>query len=131
MNVQRVKTRPAVGGEAIDLQAVVSLTVDGSIDGAMNVWLALVRGRTTFDGSAMSGKPVRTKAPRWRCWRVALDDGSRISAVAGLKKPGKVLLGVVPDKLADSLEVLRWKAYWETFLARARPPAPQVRASGS
>jgi hypothetical protein len=122
MNVQRVKTRPADSEEAVDLRAVVSLTVDGSIDDAMSLWLALVRDRTAFDGSATSGKPVRTRAPRWRCWRVALDDGSRISAVAGLKKPGKVLLGVVHDRLAGSLQVIRWKTYWQTFLAQARHP---------
>lgn len=105
-----------------EFQASVSKTYPGGMDAALQAWVALVAGRDTFGGVAVDGEPGTSSTDRWRYWRAALADGSRvavtISEKSPKKSPKKSSLGIGHTKLRSPEEVERWKAVWRELLGQ-------------
>jgi hypothetical protein len=94
----------------------VSITIDGTMDEAMQTWKNLVKGRDDFMGVGLSGKPAISKTEKWRHWRIGLDDGTRLSVSAYQKTPNKSGLAVTNTNLNDSNAVEQWRSYWKSYL---------------
>jgi len=99
-----------------DFAAAASKTLAGDKDQALKAWQQLVGRRRAFGGVAFANAPSAKRTEKWRYWRVALADGSKVTIVIADKGAGKALLGVNHDKLSNAKAVRRWKAFWKDFL---------------
>lgn len=107
-------------GQRNDGTFEVSITKSrqGVIEDALNVWLFLVNGKDEFSGIAITKPPAIKQTPKRRHWSCGLADGSRIHAHVSERSPGKVILAITHEKLADQEAMGKWRIYWKTFLAR-------------
>jgi len=97
--------------------ANASRTVPGDLDTGLERWLALVAGDDAFDGVPFDAEPSVSATEKWRYWRCALVDGSRVQVTVSAKDGGKVVVAVQHERL-ESMEARdRWKAYWKARLA--------------
>lgn len=103
-----------------DFTAGATKTVPGTLDDALAAWERLAGTRSEFDGVAIVGVPRTSSTEKWRYWRVALADGSRIAIVIGAR-PGalpKAAVAVNHEGIASKDAADRWKKFWKEFLQR-------------
>jgi hypothetical protein len=93
----------------------VSRTIAGSLNEAMLWWLKKVQSRTDFNGVTIISSST-TETEKWRNYRVALKDGSRVVVGIYAKSPTKAGLGLQHDKLASAEAGEMWRYYWKTLL---------------
>lgn len=106
-------------------EATVTKTVPGTKDEVLDRWLAQVpAAEQGFDGVPFAGEPGISRTDKWRYWRVALADGSRVIASisdkpgGAAKAPGPAsVLTLTSAKLGTVDDAARWKAYWKAYLA--------------
>ena len=94
----------------------VSKTLPGSLNEAMLWWLKKVQSRTEFNGVAIVSSST-TETEKWRNYRVALKDGSRVVVGIYAKSPIKAGLGLQHDKLASHELSEAWREYWKSLLS--------------
>jgi len=110
---RRVPGRQADG----TFSAGVGRTVTGTLDEALAGWQAAVHDRSDFAGRVMVGEPSVSSTPKWRYWRCALDDGTRVEVTIGGSGPGKCRIAVAHNRLVDPDDVAVLKEFWRTVLA--------------
>jgi hypothetical protein len=93
----------------------VNRTINGSIDDVMQWWLQKVQDRAEFNGEEIITSSV-TETEKWRNYRVALQDGSRVVVGIYAKTPTKASLGLQHDKLSSSEAAETWRTYWKSLL---------------
>ncbi|NKX54723.1 hypothetical protein [Arthrobacter mobilis] len=98
-----------------DFQVGVSKTFPGSMDEALEAWCTLVAGRGEFSGVPLEKEPATSSTEKWRYWRAALSDGSRVSLDIYQKAPGKAGMGINHTKLDSQEAVEHWRAYWRVL----------------
>lgn len=94
----------------------VSKTLPTTIDEAFHRWLRAVQSRTEFNGVAIVSSST-TETEKWRNYRAALKDGSRIVVGIYAKTPAKAGLGLQHEKLVSAETAEDWRVFWKTFLA--------------
>ncbi|MFD6812645.1 hypothetical protein [Enteractinococcus coprophilus] len=101
-----------------DFQLSTTRTVPGNKDQALQAWLEVVNARTEFGGVPIEGEASTSSTDRWRYWRVALSDGSRVVVNISEKQNGKSAVGLQHSKL-DSAEAIQfWRPIWKDLLAK-------------
>lgn len=124
---KRIGRRETGQTQAGDYEATVTRTLLGDMDAALDRWVAgLPEGGAAvgFDGVPFAGEPAISKTQKWRYWRVALADGTKVT-VTICDKPGAAakaggsaaLLAVTSSKLPTRDDSHRWKAFWRRCLA--------------
>jgi hypothetical protein len=96
----------------------VSATIDGSMDDALASWTAAVKNRKKFDGVSIVSTPNTSASPKWRYWKIKLQDGTRIIVNFSNKAGNKALIQVQHENLSEREEIERWRAYWKGFLKK-------------
>jgi hypothetical protein len=94
----------------------VSKTIDGSMDDVLGWWLQKVESLADFNQVAIVTSSV-TETEKWRNYRVALADGSRVVVGIYAKTPTKAGFGLQHEKLASAEIAEAWRVYWKTLLA--------------
>ncbi|WP_404403930.1 hypothetical protein [Pelagibacterium halotolerans] len=104
-----------VPGQRSDGAFEVSVTraVPGTMDAVLNQWKQAMNGRTAFGGVGITEGPNLSASEKWRYWRCALEDGTRVSVTINQKTPDKAGLAVTHEKLASEVEKERWRAFWK------------------
>ncbi|WP_146069447.1 hypothetical protein [Cryobacterium sp. Y11] len=97
--------------------ASISKTVLGSMDVALAAWIALVDGRTSFNGIKVTDGPTTSATGKWRYWRCGLEDESRVNVTVNEAAPGKCRVAVQHGQLVSSEAASDCKAYWKALLA--------------
>jgi hypothetical protein len=97
----------------------VSRTLNGSLDGALDRWGALVSGMTSFSDIPVTRGPEISETPNWRYWRAGLADGSRVNVNISRKGEGKASLSIQHERLESAEQVEHWRAYWKQLLSGA------------
>lgn len=97
--------------------ASVSKTVVGSMDAAITAWIALVAGRTSFNGHDVMDEPTTSVTAKWRYWRCQLEDDSRVNVTVNETAPGRCRVAVQHGQLVSPEAAAECKAYWKTQLA--------------
>lgn len=93
----------------------VSKTLPGSLNEALLWWLKRVQSRTEFNNVEIVSSST-TETEKWRNYRVALQDGSRVVVGIYAKTPTKASLGLAHDKLPSAEAGEVWRGYWKSFL---------------
>jgi hypothetical protein len=99
-------------------QVGASKTVNGSMDEALEKWVAVVDGQKEFDGVAIAREPATSKSDKFRYWHCNLTDGSRISLSIYEKEPGKAMIGLGHENLSTKEDIERWREFWKSLLAK-------------
>jgi hypothetical protein len=94
----------------------ISATIDGSMDEALVIWTEAVKNRKKFDGVSITGPASTSATPKWRYWKIKLEDGTRINVTITNKPGGKALLNVQHENLPEREGIERWRAFWKKFL---------------
>jgi hypothetical protein len=97
--------------------ASASKTIPGTMDAALTAWIALVDGRTSFNGCAVTDEPTTSATAKWRYWRCGLEDDSRINVTVNESGPGKCRVAVQHSLLVSPEAAAESKAYWKAQLA--------------
>jgi hypothetical protein len=105
-------------GQSLDgsFSTSVSKTIDGSMDDALQWWLQKVDDQTEFNDVGIVTSSV-TETEKWRNYRVALADGSRVVVGIYAKTPTKAGFGLQHEKLASAEAADAWRIYWKLLLA--------------
>lgn len=93
-----------------------SKTVAGTMNEAFHWWLTIVQARTEFNGIEIISSST-TETEKWRNYRAALKDGSRVVVGIYAKTPAKAGLGLQHEKLSSAEAAEAWRSYWKTLLA--------------
>lgn len=93
-----------------------SKTVDGTMDDVLEKWIQLTTDKPGFNGVALEKEPTWSATEKWRNWRCALVDGTRVAVSIYQKTPEKASLGLGHLKLKSNDEAETWKVYWKEFL---------------
>lgn len=101
-----------------DFSANASKTFPGDKDAAIARWLEVVEDRDEFGGVALEEEPSTSSTEKWRYWRVALADGTRVSVTISDKPGGKSTLAVQHSKLESAEDIDRWKRVWKEILGQ-------------
>ncbi len=122
-HIGRRETGQTQSGE---YEATVTRTLPGTMDEVLERWTAHLPAdpaAATFDGLEFVGAPSVSRTEKWRYWRVALADDSRVTVTVG-EKPGGTpaggpasTLSVTSSKLPTRDDVARWKLFWKAYLA--------------
>ncbi|MEU3331624.1 hypothetical protein ACF046_04650 [Glutamicibacter creatinolyticus] len=106
-------------GQAHDgsFQFSVSRTIDADMDQALQRWQELVQERGDFNGVPIQEPGRASSTPKWRYWRIGLQDGARI-AVNISAKGAKSAVVVNHSGIMDPDLVENWKSYWRSLLAQ-------------
>lgn len=96
----------------------VTKTLNGTMDEVFSVWLELTDGLLEFNGVRVAGEESKSETPKWRNWRVNLEDGTKVVVGINQKTPEKALLGLAHQKLASADDAEMWRSYWREFLTK-------------
>ena len=99
-----------------DYHVSVTKTFSGTMDEAIAAWGRLVDGMRAFNGMPIEKGPRTSATEKWRRWGVTLADGSRVTASANEKVPGKASLAISHERLTSQKDIERWRAVWKVFL---------------
>jgi len=110
-----------------DYEATATRTFPGTMDEVLDRWTAHLPAdpaAATLDGIEFAGEPSVSRTEKWRYWRVALADGSRVT-VTVTQKPGDPAkaggpastLSVTSGKLPTRDDSARWRVFWRAYLA--------------
>lgn len=100
-----------------DFQVGVGKTYMGGLDAALQAWLDLVEGRTSFGGVPIETGPRVSSTEKWRYWRIGLSDGSRVGVDIGMKSAQKSTIGINHTRLVSSEQAEEWRGTWRGILA--------------
>lgn len=110
-----------------EYEGTATRTLPGTMDEVLDAWMTRLPdapGAPAFDGVAFAGEPSVSKTEKWRYWRVALADGSRVTVTISDKPGGSARdggpassLAVTSSKLPARADGARWKAFWRAYLA--------------
>jgi hypothetical protein len=92
-----------------------SRTISGTMDEAFHWWLTTVQSHAEFNGVEIISSST-TKTEKWRNYRAALRDGSRVVVGIYAKTPTKASLGLQHEKLTSAESAEAWRVYWKAFL---------------
>lgn len=115
---QTIGRRKPGQSNAGDFSVSVSKTLDGTMDEGLHWWLKKVQSRTDFNGVPILTSST-TETEKWRNYRVALKDGSRVVVGIYAKTPSKAGFGLQHDKLSSAEAAEAWRAYWKSLIADA------------
>ena len=101
-----------------DFSASASKTYPGDKDAALARWLEVVEGREEFGEVPVEEEPKTSSTEKWRYWRAALADGTRVSVTISEKPGGKSTVAVQHSKLESGEDIDRWKPVWKELLSR-------------
>jgi hypothetical protein len=113
---QTIGRRRPGQSDAGDYAVSVSKTLDGTVDETLLWWLKKVQSRTDFNGVSIVSSST-TETEKWRHYRVALADGSRMVVGVYAKTPTKASFSLQHSKLASSISAEAWRTYWKSFIA--------------
>ncbi|ROR72746.1 hypothetical protein [Bogoriella caseilytica] len=99
-----------------DFQVAASRSLAADKDGALAAWRELAEGMTEHDGVPVEGEATTSSTEKWRYWRLALADGTKVSVNVSDKGTGKAAVAVNHTKLESADDVERWRAYWKALL---------------
>jgi hypothetical protein len=108
----RRKSGQSNGG---DFSVSVSKTLSGTVDDALYQWLKIVQSRTEFNDMPIITSST-TQTEKWRHYRVALRDGSRVVVGIYAKTPAKAGFSLRHDKLSSAAAAESWRIYWKSLL---------------
>lgn len=94
----------------------VSKTISGTMDEAFHWWLKIAQSRTEFNNVEIISSST-TETEKWRNYRAALKDGSRVVVGIYAKTPTKAGLGLQHEKLASTESAEQWRTYWKSLLS--------------
>jgi hypothetical protein len=97
--------------------ASASKTIAGSMDAGLAAWIALVDGRTSFNGLEVTEEPTTSATAKWRYWRCGLEDDSRVNVTVNDSASGKCRVAVQHSQLVSPEAATECKAYWKALLA--------------
>jgi hypothetical protein len=113
---QVISRRQPGQSNAGDYSVSVSKTLTGTLDEALHWWLKKAQSRIEYnDVSIVTSSTTETE--KWRHYRAALKDGSRVVVSMYAKTPAKASLGLQHDKLPSAEVAESWRAYWKSLLA--------------
>lgn len=101
-----------------DFSANASKTLPGDKDAVFSRWMEVVEGREEFGEVPLEEEPTTSSTEKWRYWRAALADGTRVSVNIGDKPGGKSTLAVQHSKLESAEDIERWKPVWKELLSQ-------------
>lgn len=109
-----------VPGQGTDgeFRAGATKTFPGELDEARAAWLAVVDGRSAFDGVERDGEATESTTPKRQYWRCGLTDGSRVTVAFEPGSPGKSRIAVEHTKLDSAEAIDGWKTFWKGLLAQ-------------
>lgn len=108
--------RRAVGQNAKgEYSVAVSKTYPGTMDQAMRWWQGTVGAATDFNGVPIVTTSL-TQTEKWRYYRAALMDKSRIIVTIYEKTPTKAAISLQHEKIAAQSAVETWRTYWKAYL---------------
>lgn len=93
----------------------VSKTLPGSMNEAFHWWLKVAQARKDFNGVEIISSST-TETEKWRHYRAALKDGSRVVIGVYAKTPTKSSLGLQHEKLSSTESAEAWRVYWKSLL---------------
>lgn len=94
-----------------------SKTIPGTLDDGLAAWVALVEGRTEFNGFKVTGEPSTSTTSKWRYWRCQLEDDSRVDVTVNESAPGKCRVAIQHSKLLSPEAASECKTFWKAQLA--------------
>lgn len=94
----------------------VSKTFDGTMDEALEEWVHMTSDLTGFNGVSFEKEPTWSETEKWRNWRVALSDGSRVAVGIYQKSNDKASLGLGHMKLQNKEAADEWREFWKEFM---------------
>ena len=100
---KRIGRREAGQRQSGEYEANATRTLPVTMDAALDSWLARLPGagpQSAFDGVAFAGEPSTSRTDKRRYWRVALDDGSRVTVYFSAKPDGTGRPGRRPARQA-------------------------------
>lgn len=100
-----------------DFQLSTSRTVSGDKDRVLEAWLKVVEQRSEFGGVPLECDATTSSTDRWRYWRAALCDGTRVVVNISDKPSGKCLVGLQHSKLDSAGAIESWRPIWKELLA--------------
>lgn len=109
------RRRPGQSSDG-DYSVSVSKTLSSTLDEALHWWLRKAQSRVEYNDVAIVTSST-TETEKWRHYRVALKDGSRVVVSIYAKTPTKASLGLQHDKLSSVEAADSWRAYWKSLLA--------------
>lgn len=80
-------------------------------------WRAFADTRPDWNGIAVEKGPETSDTPKWRYWRVWLDDGSKLVVTSTGKGDEKATLTIAHENLGDGDAAANWRAFWKDTLA--------------
>lgn len=101
-----------------EFQLSASRTVTGDKDVALRAWVQLVGSRDEFGGVAVEAPGATSHTEKWRYWRAALADGTRLSVNISDKPGGKASVGLTHSKLDSAEAIEYWRPVWKGLLAQ-------------
>jgi len=110
---RRVPGQTCAGKYAIS----VTKTLTGTIDEALERWLAFVATSDPFSGIELSRGPEVSRTEKWRYWRCGLGDGSRVNVNIYQKAPSKAALSCQHEAIETEDEAEAWRARWKNLFA--------------
>jgi hypothetical protein len=115
---QSIGRRKPGQSNAGDFSVSVSKTLDGTMDEGLHWWLKKVQSRTEFNGIPIISSST-TETEKWRNYRVALKDGSRVVVGIYAKTPTKAGFGLQHDKIPTGELAEAWRIYWKTLISES------------
>lgn len=113
-----------VPGERCDgsFAASATKTLNGTMDDVYAAWCDFAANLVGVAGVPFAGDARRSETPKWRYWRINLDNGAAVSVNITQKPPSasgvqKVALAAEVTKLNSVEQVDYWKAEWKELLA--------------
>ena len=109
---RRVPGQDADGSYAVS----ATKTLTGTMDQALARWTALVGKRRDFNSVPMTGTAEHSATEKWRYWRCALADGTRVKLTIFQKTRDKAGLAIEQAKLQSAEAIEPWRSFWKGLL---------------
>ena len=93
-----------------------SRTIPEHLDDALGRWCAAVGTPASIGGVEIESGPETSATERWRYWRCALADGSRVNVNISMKTPDKAVISVQHEQLASEDLGEHWRTLWKAIL---------------
>lgn len=97
--------------------AGASRTVALAQDAALAAWVKHAKRHADCNGVAAEGPARITRTEKWRYWRLALTDGSRVTITIAAKAADRSVVTADHTGVATKAAAERWKTYWRERLA--------------
>jgi hypothetical protein len=99
-------------------QASASRTLAGDPEEVFALLRARLDPKRDIDGVALDGSARTSQTGKRSYWRAKLADGTSVAVAVEAKSPGRSLVAVNHEKLADAEATGRWMAFWKEELGR-------------